>query len=107
MKKTIKPSYKLPLYKKRKLIQQNKYLDFFMKDSDWTVRSYIAEQDYKLNILINDPNDYVRMAVAAQGYGLSQLINDESIHVRNRALRYCKEHSYLQECQNILNLLSL
>ena len=69
--------YELSNDEKIELIRQNKYLDIFVKDTNWIIRKEVARHGYGLNILINDSN----WAIV------------------NSAILYCKKHKDKEECQ--------
>lgn len=70
------------------LVKKGKYLDVFIKDSDYGIRKLVAEHGYRLDILVNDEDDYVRTEVARQGYGLAKLVNDKDIFVRKEVAKH-------------------
>lgn len=56
------------------------YLDYFITDPNDQVRGIVAAHGVALDYLINDPEDFVRYSIAMQGYGL------------DKALQYIKEN---------------
>lgn len=56
------------------------YLDYFITDPNDQVRGIVAAHAVALDYLINDPEDFVRYSIAMQGYGL------------DKALQYIKEN---------------
>lgn len=56
------------------------YLDYFITDPNDQVRGIVAAHGVALDYLINDPEDFVRYSIAMQGYGL------------DKAMQYIKEN---------------
>ncbi|OUQ09479.1 hypothetical protein B5E88_09800 [Enterococcus cecorum] len=56
------------------------YLDYFITDPNDQVRGIVAAHGVAWDYLINDPEDFVRYSIAMQGYGL------------DKALQYIKEN---------------
>ena len=82
--------------------RMDQILELGAKDTDYMVRSEVADTGNYLDYFITDPNDQVRGIVAAHGVALDYLINDPEDFVRysivmqgyglDKALQYIKEN---------------
>ena len=76
------------MFSVRCYVAANNYgLDILINDKSSMVRAEVAKQKYGLEKLINDEDYHVRCAVAYKGYGLDKLINDENEEVRAEVTR--------------------